>query len=108
MENKKLEDQIKQAIYVGVGASTIMLEKTKEFIDKCIEKGKETCETHQVSNEELKHTVEEQVKKFVDVTIVKDLSTDEFIEKMNDLNEDEITKIKEKLAEIDVKNQDEK
>ena len=101
MDNKKIEEQIKSAVYVTVGAATIMLEKAKELINEFELKGKETCEAHKVENEELKRKIQEALKKVVDVKIVKEETTDEFIEKMDSLSEEEIVKIKEKLEAIE-------
>ena len=94
METKKLEDQLKSVVYVTVGAAAVLAEKAKELVSEFEQKGKATCEKCQVNNEELKHNIKEAV--------------DEFIEKMNDLSEEELTKIKEKLATLETKQSEEK
>lgn len=105
MENKKIEEQIKSAIYVTVGAAQSMLEKTKELITQFEEIGKKTCEAHQIDNEELKHNIQEAIKKVVTVTIEKDETTESFVEKMDQLSEEDLAKIKAKLAELEAKEQ---
>lgn len=108
METKKLEEQLKNVVYVTVGAATVLVEKAKEVVSEFQEKGKATCEKCQVNNEELKHNIKEAVDKVINVTVVKDETTDEFIEKMDNLSEEELTKIKEKLATLEAKPSEEK
>ena len=108
METKKIEDQLKSVVYVTVGAAAVLAEKAKELVSEFEQKGKATCEKCQVNNEKLKHNIKEAVDKVINVTVVKDETTDEFIEKMNDLSEEELTKIKEKLATLETKQSEEK
>lgn len=108
METKKLEEQLKNVVYVTVGAASTLVEKAKEVVNEFQEKGKATCDKCQVNNEELKHNIKEAVDKVINVTVVKDETTDEFIEKMDSLSEEELTKIKEKLASLETKSSEEK
>lgn len=103
MENKKLEEQLKSVVYVTVGAAATIMEKAKEIAEEFEEKGKTTCEKCQVNNEELKRNMKEAVSKVVNVTVVKEETTDEFVEKMDQLTSEELTKIKEKLAALEAK-----
>lgn len=107
MENKKLEDQIKSAVYVTVGLGVTLLEKTKEIMEQFEEKGRTTCEAHKIDNEELKRNFEEQLKKMVNVTIVKEEQTDEFVGKMDNLSKEDLAKIKAKLEELETKQSEE-
>ncbi len=101
METKKLEEQLKNVVYVTVGAASVALEKAKEMVSEFQEKGKAACEKCQVNNEELKHNIKEAVDKVINVTVVKDETTDEFIEKMDTLSKEDLTKIKEKIASLE-------
>lgn len=101
METKKLEDQLKSVVYVTVGAASVLVDKAKELVSEFEQKGKETCEKCQVNNDELKHNIKEAMDKVINVTVVKEETTEEFIEKMNNMSEEELTKIKEKLATLE-------
>ncbi len=101
METKKIEEQLKNVVYVTVGAASVALEKAKEMVSEFQKKGKAACEKCQVNNEELKHNIKEAVDKVINVTVVKDETTDEFIEKMDTLSKEDLTKIKEKIASLE-------
>lgn len=101
MENKKIEEQIKSIMYVAVGAIATIVDKAKECAKEFEAKGKETCEKADVKSEKLKQDIKEAVEKSINVTVVKEESTDDFVSRMDQLSEEELTKIKEKLAELD-------
>lgn len=103
MENKKIEEQIKSIMYVAVGAITTIAEKAKEYAKEFEAKGKETCDKAEVKSEKLKQDIKEAVEKSINVTVVKEETTEDFVSKMDQLSEEELTKIKEKLAELDSK-----
>ncbi len=101
MENKKLEDQLKSIVYVAVGAVAEITEKALEMANSFEEKGKQACDKAKASNEELKRDLKESLSKAINVTIIKDKSTDEFVDNMSNLSKDDLAKIKEKLAELE-------
>lgn len=101
METKKIEETLKTAVYVVVGAAATLAEKTKELVSEFEEKGKTTCEKCEINNEELKHNFKDAFNKVVSVTVVKEESTDDFISKMDGLSAEELAKIKEKLASLE-------
>lgn len=103
MENKKIEEQIKNVVYTAVGAAILMAEKAKEVAAECEEKGKVACEKCEIKNEELKRDIKEKVSKAVKVTVVAETEPEDFIAKMDQLSEEEIAKIKEKLASMEAK-----
>jgi len=107
MEKKNLEEQLKSAVYVTVGLGVSLLEKTKELVREFEEKGKNECEAHKIDNEELKRNFEETLKKMVNVTIVNEEKTDDFIEKMNELSPEDLAKIKAKLEELEASRSEE-
>ena len=77
METKKIEEQLKSAVYVVVGAAATLVEKAKELATDFEEKGKSTCEKCEINNEELKHNFKDAINKVVNVTVVKEESTDD-------------------------------
>lgn len=101
METKKIEEQLKSAVYVVVGAAATLVEKAKELASEFEEKGKTTCDKCEINNEELKHNFKDAINKVVNVTVVKEESTDDFVAKMDQLSPEEIAKIKEKLASLE-------
>ncbi len=103
MENKKFEEQIKSIVYVAVGAIATIAEKAKEYADEFEAKGKAECEKVDVKNEKLKQDLKEAIDKTFNVTVVNEESTDNFVNRMDQLSEEELAKIKEKLAELDNK-----
>lgn len=107
MENKKLEEQIKSIMYVAVGAIATIAEKAKEYATEFEAKGKETCEKTEQQSEKLKQDIKEAVEKAVSVTVVNEESTEDFVSRMDKLSEEDLTKIKEKLAELEKKEQSE-
>lgn len=101
MDNKKIEEQLKSCVYVVVGAAATLVDKAKELASEFEEKGKATCDKCEVNNEELKHNIKEAVNKVVNVTVVKEESTDDFVAKMDNLSKEDLAKIKEKLASLE-------
>ncbi len=101
MEIKKLEDQLKSIVYIAAGAVSTIAEKAMEIAGSLEEKGKEACEKSKISNEELKRNLKDTLKKAINVTVIKDTSTEEFVENMQDLSAEDLAKIKEKIAEIE-------
>ncbi len=101
METKKIEEQIKSAVYVTVGAATLMLDKAKELVTQFEEVGKKSCEAHRINNEELKRNIQEALKKGINITIEQEGDTDSFVNKMDTLSAEELAKIKAKLSELE-------
>lgn len=101
MENKKIEDQIKSIMYVAVGAIATICEKAKEYSADFEAKGKETCEKVESKSEKLKQDLKETIEKSINVSVVTEESTDDFVARMDKLSTEELTKIKSKLEEIE-------
>lgn len=101
MEEKKFEEQIKSIMYVAVGAITTIAEKAKEYATEFEAKGKEACEKADQKGEKLKQDLKDAIDKTFNVTVVKEESTEDFVSRMDKLSEEELTKIKEKLAELE-------
>lgn len=85
-----LTNEMKKIFLMGIGAAATTAEKSKEIIDNLIEKGELTVEQGKALNEELKY-------KFAN-------SANELIDKIETMSDNELAKIKEKIAEVERKN----
>ena len=54
-----------------------------------------------LTEEKLKQDLKDAIDKTFNVTVVKEESTEDFVSRMDKLSEEELTKIKEKLAELE-------
>ena len=88
-----LSNEIKKIFLMGIGAAATTAEKSKEMINSLIEKGELTVEQGKTLNEELKHNVCNNFESLLD--------------KIETMSDKEISKIKEKIAEVE-KNNDKK
>ncbi len=95
-------DDMKKVILAGIGAMATTAEKTREFIDYLIEKGELTVEQGKIINEELKRNRENK-KKNADAESMEDL-----LKKLATLNKDEISILKEKLLEMEKKDDEQR
>ena len=59
-DNNSLTDGLRQLLMAGVGAATIVVEKTGEVVNKLVEKGELTMEQGKAFSEELKRSFEEK------------------------------------------------
>ena len=96
-------DDLKKVVLAGIGATALTMEKSKELIEKLIEKGELTADQ---SKELIKKLVEkgeltaEQGKKFFDSLVEKgELS----VKKGKEVNEELKHSIKGKISEINLK-----
>lgn len=88
-----LSNEMKKIFLMGIGAAATTAEKSKEMINSLIEKGELTVEQGKTLNEELKHNVCNNFESLLD--------------KIETMSDKEISKIKEKIAEVE-KNNDKK
>ena len=88
-----LSNEMKKIFLMGIGAAATTAEKSKEMIDSLIEKGELTVEQGKTLNEELKHNVCNNFESLLD--------------KIETMSDEVISKIKEKIAEVE-KNNDKK
>ena len=88
-----LSNEMKKIFLMGIGAAATTAEKSKEMIDSLIEKGELTVEQGKTLNEELTHNVCNNFESLLD--------------KIETMSDKEISKIKEKIAEVE-KNNDKK
>ncbi|AHF10371.1 MULTISPECIES: aspartyl beta-hydroxylase [Dehalobacter] len=92
-------DEMKKVFLAGIGAIATTAEKAKEVIDSFIEKGELTVEQGKVINEELKRNLSENLHHHSSARHMEDL-----LQKVNTLNEEELSVLKQKLAEMEKKN----
>ena len=94
-DNFDFMDIFKTGFLAGVGAVTMGAEKSKEIVDKFVEKGKITVEQGKALNQELKHTVKENLgKDQPQKDGAKDI--DSFVDSLSD---EELSDLKAKLAD---------
>ena len=89
-----LEDELKRILLAGLGAVAVTAEKAKEMIEDLVKKGELTVEQGKVLNEELKHTVKEQVRSAVGEA---EPSTDSILNSLDTMSPEDIAAIKAKL-----------
>ena len=101
MGNDEIEITLKNILLAGVGAVAESIDKSKEIFKDLVEKGEDAVEKGKVLNEELKHKVEDKIKENVEIKVVKeDLNTsDDIINAINNLSDEELKAVKEKIAE---------
>lgn len=91
-----ISDEMKKVFLAGIGAIATSAEKTKEIINALIEKGELTVEQGKIINEELKHNLAENMKKHS-----PGKNTEDLLEKLQTLNKEELSILKEKLLEME-------
>lgn len=97
-------EELKKIMLAGIGAAASTAEKSKEIIGTLVKRGELSVEQGKVLNEELKRNIKDTLKDHVSVTVVKgdgDFSAKNIIENLSKLSKEEITELKNKLAEIE-------
>ncbi len=103
-------DNIKKVILLGIGAMATTTEKSKEIVDELVKKGEITVQQGKTLNEELKHTIKENVE-----TIKGNVSnaispeknkkeeavSEDIISKLDSMSEGDLAAIRAKLDEIE-------
>lgn len=94
-----MKEDLKNVIFMGLGAMSLTTEKAIELKQQLLEKGKEAYEKGTEINEELKHNISDKMKEKATSHITKEDIT-EAIGKMNEKDKKEIlTLLKEKKNE---------
>lgn len=96
--NNSLTDGLKKILLAGVGAATVVVEKTGEVVDKLVEKGELTMEQGKTLSEELKRSFEEKTTE-----AEKKLTEQEMHSLLESLTPEERAHLKAKLEEMDQK-----
>lgn len=112
-----LSEDLKKLMLAGIGAVATSAEKAKDVIDDLVKKGEITFEQGKVLNEELKRNISDTINKYApgknsecncecEYTCESECKCEEesvetIIDKLDSLSEEEITKIKEKLAQME-------
>ncbi len=89
-------EDLKKLFLLGVGAVATTAEKSKEIIDELVKKGELTVEQGKALNDELKRTIKEKTK-----SASAENSDTNIVNKLDNMNDEEIQAIKAKLAEIE-------
>lgn len=96
-----LGEDLKKVMLAGIGAVATTAEKSKELVDQFVKKGELTVEQGKVLNEELKHNFKQKVKDNVTVKVVKPAETEDILDRLDDMSEEDLAAIREKLAALD-------
>lgn len=96
MDNFSIGEELRKIALAGIGAVAMTVDKTKEIIDELVKKGEITLDEGKVLNEELKHNIKEKLKETVTV-----VDNDSIMDNLDKLSDEDIAKLKAKLAEID-------
>lgn len=96
-----LSDEMKKIFLAGIGAIATSAEKTKDVLDTLIEKGELTVEQGKIINEELKRNL--AGTKSSHEAEKNDKNMDNLLKKLDTLNKDEISALREKLNELEKK-----
>ena len=89
-------EDLKKLFLLGVGAVATTAEKSKEIIDELVKKGELTVEQGKALNDEIKRTIKEKTK-----SASAENSDTNIVNKLDNMNDEEIQAIKAKLAEIE-------
>lgn len=89
-------EDLKKLFLLGVGAVATTAEKSKEIVDELVKKGELTVEQGKALNDELKRTIREKTK-----SASTENSDMNIVNKLDNMNDEEIQAIKAKLAEIE-------
>ena len=97
-----MKEELKNIILMGLGVMSLTNEKAKELREELLKKGSELYEKGKVANEELKHNIEEKMKKNITVVYeTKDFTKDDILAKVKDMSEEDK---KELMAALKEKN----
>ena len=101
----ELGEGIKKLLLAGIGTAAVTAEKSKEVLDELVKKGELTVEQGKVLNQELKHHIQESVKKNVNVTL-KPSNPDELKEVLGKMTPDQLAALKEQISKMQAKDVD--
>ncbi len=95
-----LNETIRRLVMAGVGAVSYTFEKSKDLADTLVKKGEETAAENNVSYEQVRDQVVEQLKNLSD-KIRQDISKasfDELLERCDDLTDEQRAALMDRLA----------
>lgn len=95
-----MKNDLKEILYMGLGAISLTGEKANELKKELLEKGEALYNEGSIKNEELKRNIKEKIKENTNIEYAK-LSKDDLIDIIKDLDDDEK---KEILNELNNKN----
>ena len=95
-----INEDMKKVLLAGIGAVATSFEKSADLVDQLIKKGELTVEQGKILNEELKRKSKEKAKEAKEEESV--------LERLDQLNDEELAAIKLKLAELEQRKNEEK
>lgn len=96
----ELTDGIKKIMLAGIGAAAVSYEKSTELLDDLVKKGELTVDQGKTLNKELKHNVEETLKKSKEGTSEKPQDFDKLVA---GLSKEDLAKLKAALEKEETK-----
>lgn len=93
---------LKNILLAGIGAVAVTAEKSQALLDELVRKGELTVEQGKVLNEELKHNVQEKIKKSVNVR-EETVSADELLRCIDSMTPEQLAALRAKLDALQPK-----
>ena len=82
----RIEEDLKSIFYIGLGAASVAGKEATKIKEDLIAKGKYLYEQGNIVNEELKHNIEQTIKKHTEVS---GLSKEEILKNINELSKED-------------------
>ena len=94
-----LNETIRRAIMAGVGAVSLTVEKSKDIADVLVKKGEQAAAENNISYEQVRDQVTEQVKGFADKLCadIKKASFEELLDRVDDLTDEQRAILKDRI-----------
>lgn len=90
-------EELRKLVMVGIGATAMTVEKSKELIEELVEKGELTVELGKSMNDELKHSIKKTLNN--ESQLIK-------MDELESLDEDQLEELRKNLAALDDKKSD--
>lgn len=93
----KINEDVRKVMMAGLGALSVLAEKTQETVDSLAKKGEEALDHGQVLNERLRHKIKQA---FHDGKPDTQPGKDDVLNALDRMSPDELREVKEKLKSL--------
>ncbi len=93
----KINEDVRKVMMAGLGALSVLAEKTQETVESLAKKGEEALDHGQVLNERLRHTIKQAIH---DEKPETQPGKDDILSALDRLSPEELREIKEKLKSL--------
>lgn len=93
---------LKNILLAGIGAVAVTTEKSQALLEELVKKGELTVEQGKVLNEELKHNVQDKIKKTVTVQVAP-TSAEDLLRCIDSMTPEQLAALKAKLDALQPK-----